>query len=194
MEQRTRTGLLFGSFNPVHTGHLIIASHFTQYTDMSEVWFVLSPRNPFKGEAEMLDQEERLYLLKLATEDNPAFKVCETELHMPTPSYTINTLKKLTREHPHREFGLLIGEDNLKDFDKWKDHQDILKMVGIYVYPRGEESFLPFLDHPGVQKITAPRIDISSSMIRKAFRQGKNPRYMLPDKVLSQIKVKGFYL
>lgn len=194
MDQHKLTGLMFGSFNPVHTAHLIIASHFVQFTDIKEVWFVLSPLNPFKDKEQILDQEKRKHLLKLAIEDNPAFKLCETELHLPIPSYTINTLGKLAIDFPDRNFVLLMGEDNLDDFDKWKDYQDILEKVSIYVYPRGEKTSSPFLDHPKVRKIHAPRFEISSTMIRKAFAEGKDLRYVVPDKVFRQIKSGGYYV
>ncbi len=187
------TGLLFGSFNPVHTGHLIIANHFVQYTDIENIWFVLSPQNPFKTDEEMLDQDKRLELLKLALEGNEHFETCDIELKMGKPSYTIHTLKKLQAAFPDHRFILIIGSDNLDDFDKWKDYEELLSLVTIYVYPRPGHSDSPFLSHPAVKLVAAPRIDISSTQIRKAIRNGKSPRYLLPDKVLQRITEKRYF-
>ncbi len=180
-------GLLFGSFNPVHTGHLIIADHFVQHTDIESIWFVLSPQNPFKTNEEMLDQEIRLELLGLAIEGNKNFEACDVELKMGRPSYTIHTVKKLQATFPDHRFILIIGSDNLDDFDKWKDYEELLSLVSIYVYPRPGHSDSPFLSHPSVSLVDAPRIDISSTQIRKAFSEGKLPRYLLPEKVLQRI-------
>ncbi len=186
-----KTGLFFGSFNPVHTGHLIIANHFVQYTDIESIWFVLSPLNPFKTGEKMLGNDERLELLHMALYDNEAFRVCDIELTMETPSYSIHTIKKLQHEHPVHSFVLLIGSDNLDEFDRWKDYLEILERVNVYVYPRGTGSNSPFLSHPSVKYIDAPRIDISSTAIRKAIHSGRDVRYLVPDKVLQRIREKG---
>lgn len=187
------TGLLFGSFNPVHTGHLIIANYFVENTAVDDVWFVLSPQNPFKTEEKMLDDRARLSLLELATKDNPAFSVCDLELDMPKPSYTLHTLKALREKYPEREFILMIGSDNLEAFDKWKDYEKLLDLIKIYVYPRSAEVKSPFLSHPNVSLIRAPLLEISSSSIRQALRGGKNPRYLLPDSVLEHIREHGYF-
>ncbi len=186
-------GLLFGSFNPVHTGHLIIANHFVQYTDIDSIWFVLSPQNPFKTNEEMLDQDKRLELLDLALEGNEDFEACDAELKMDRPSYTIHTVKKLQATFTDHRFILIIGSDNLDDFDKWKDYEELLSLVSIYVYPRPGHSDSPFLSHPSVSLVDAPRIDISSTQIRKAFSEGKLPRYLLPEKVLQRILENRYY-
>lgn len=186
-------GLLFGSFNPVHTGHLVIADHFVQYTDIECIWFVLSPQNPFKTNEEMLDQDKRLELLELAIEGNEHFEACDIELKMGTPSYTILTIKKLQADFPGHRFILIIGSDNLDDFDKWKDYEELLSLVNIYVYPRPGHSGSRFLSHPAVKLVEAPRIDISSTQIRRAISEGKSPRYLLPDKVLQRIITKNYY-
>ncbi len=187
------TGLLFGSFNPVHTGHLIIAQHFVQHTAIRDVWFVLSPQNPFKTGEKMLSEEDRLNLLRLAVEDNPSFRACDIELSMNKPSFTINTLKKLKTLYPERDFILLIGSDNLDAFDQWKNYREVLSLLTIYVYPRSDKPASPFLDLPNVKLIEAPRIEISSSGIRKDLAEGKDNRYLLPDKVLEHIKEKKYY-
>lgn len=187
------TGLLFGSFNPVHTGHLIIAQHFVQHTAIGEVWFVLSPKNPFKTGEEMLSENGRLELLQKAVEDNPAFRVCDIELTMDRPSFTIHTLKKLKTLHPERDFVLLIGSDNLDAFDQWKDYEEILSLLTVYVYPRSENPVSTFLDRYNVTLINAPRLEISSTGIRQDLSEGKDPRYLLPEKVLGCIRENGYY-
>ena len=191
--KRKKTGLLFGSFNPVHTGHLIIASHFLQHTDLKEVWFVLSPQNPFKTEEDLLQDSKRLELLHLAVDDNVRFRICDIELSMDKPSFTIHTIKKLQKEYPDRDFVLLIGSDNLNEFDRWKNHEEILSTVKIYVYPRKGKVSSRFSSHPSIKMVDAPRIDISSTQIRKDFQLGREPRYLLPDKVLQKIKDKKHY-
>ena len=187
------TGLLFGSFNPVHTGHLIIAQHFVQHTGIREVWFVLSPQNPFKTGEEMLSEEGRFKLLRKAVEDNPAFRACDTELSMEKPSYTIHTLNKLKTLHPERDFVLLIGSDNLDAFNQWKNYEEILSLLTIYVYPRSDNPASPFLDRPNVTLIEAPRLEISSTSIRQDLASAKDPRYLLPDKVLDCIRKNEYY-
>jgi len=186
-------GLLFGSFNPVHTGHLVIANHFVQYTDIEYIWFVLSPQNPFKTNEEILHQEKRLGLLELALEGNEYFEACDIELKMGRPSYTVHTIKKLQATFPGHKFILIIGSDNLDDFDKWKDYEELLSLVNIYVYPRPGHSDSPFLSHPAVKLVEAPRMDISSTQIRKALSEGKLPRYLLPERVLQRILENRYY-
>ncbi len=192
--EKTITGLFFGSFNPVHTGHLIIANHFIQYTDIEEVWFVITPQNPHKPKNQMLDEKERLDLLKLAIGNNPCFFPCDVEFSMKKPSYSVYTIKKLQKDYPGRIFKLLIGSDNLQFFDTWKDHKEIIALLDIQVYPRTVEKESPFLSHPAVSMVSAPLIEISSSAIRSAIAAGKEPRYMLPDAVLDRIIQGGFYV
>ncbi len=190
----TTTGLLFGSFNPVHTGHLIIANHFVTQTDIEEVWFVLSPQNPLKTSSGLLPDEERLELLELAVEDNPDFHVSDIELQMPRPSYTVRTIELLLEKFPERQFVLLIGSDNLDVFDQWKDHERLPELLPIYVYPRSPDAASSaFLDHPRISLKEAPLLEISSSDIRQRIREGKTPRYLLPDKVLERIRERGSY-
>ncbi len=190
----TTTGLFFGSFNPVHIGHLIIADYFVANTDIDEVWFVLSPQNPLKSSADLLPDEERLNLLALAVEDNPDFRVSDVELQMPKPSYTVHTIELLLEKYPERQFVLLIGSDNLDVFDQWKDHERLPELLPIYVYPRSRDvASSDFLDHPRIRLKPAPMLEISSSNIRQAIREGKNPRYLLPGKVLERIRERGSF-
>ena len=131
-----KIGLFFGTFNPVHTGHLIIAEYFVEQTDLKEVWFVISPQNPLKDKSKLLADHHRLALLKIAVEDNPKFKVTDIEYKMSKPSFTIKTLAYLSEKHPDRKFVLLMGSDNLLTFHKWMNYEQILKYYEIYVYPR----------------------------------------------------------
>ncbi len=187
-------GLFFGSFNPVHIGHLIIADYFVQFSGIDEIWFVVSPQNPFKTNQQMLNEKARLNLVRLATENNPCFKVTDIEFNMERPSYTYNTLKKLISLNPGKEFVLIAGSDNLDEFDKWKNYDAILSMVDLYVYPRhgftGKEYFV---QHPKVFLKPAPVIEISSSYIRKIISSGKDAKYYLPENVYREITVKKYY-
>jgi len=186
-EKKTRTGLFPGSFNPVHTGHLIIAHHLLQYSDLKEIWFVISPHNPLKENAGLLPEQVRLELLKMAVEEQPGFSVCDRELSMERPSYTYKTLDVLKKEFPERDFVLIIGSDNLDVFDQWKEYKKILAETDIYVYPRKGSPGSEFYDAPRVRPVAAPMVEISSTFIREAFHKGKDPRYLLPEKVYRQI-------
>lgn len=191
-EQKTRTGLFPGSFNPIHIGHLIIAHHLLQYSDLEEIWFVISPHNPLKENSGLLPEQVRLELLKIAVEDQPGFSVCERELSMEKPSYTYKTLDLLRKEFPGRDFVLIIGSDNLDVFDQWKEYKKILAETDIYVYPRKGSPGSEFYNAPRVSQVKAPLMEISSTFIREAFRQGKHPRYLLPEKVYWQIMAKQY--
>ncbi len=187
-----RTGLFFGSFNPVHIGHLIVAEHMLHFTDLEQLWFVLSPQNPLK-EAEALEDGLRWEMLLAAIGDQPDFSACDAELGMPRPSYTAHTLEALRSKHPERDFVLLIGSDNLEVFDQWKDYRRIMDSTDIYVYPRPGYSTGHFLTHPRVVRISAPLLGISSSMIRERIRAGKSPRFLLPGKVFELIEIRRLY-
>lgn len=190
--QKIRTGLFSGSFNPVHIGHLIIAHHLLQHTDLEEVWFVITPHNPLKAPSGLLPYEVRLELLHLALDGQQGFGVCEREMSLPRPNYTYKTLEVLKEEFPERDFGLIIGSDNLEVFDQWKEHEKILAENDIYVYPRKDSGGSVFEAYERVKMVEAPLIEISSTFIREAFRQGKDPRFLLPEKVYERIKEKGY--
>lgn len=183
------TGLFFGSFNPVHSGHMMLANYFQQYTDIDEIWFIVSPQNPLKKRKDLLDEYQRLELVNRAINDFPAFKVSDIEFHLNKPSYTVITLAHLKEKYPDRNFVLIMGEDNLLTFKKWFNHEQILKENKIYVYPRHNEATekSEFESHPSVMKVAAPRIEISSSFIRKAIKASKDVRYFLPEKVFDYI-------
>lgn len=184
---KSRTGIFPGSFNPVHIGHLIIAHHLLHHSDLSEIWFVVSPQNPLKEHSELLPEQTRLALLKLAIDEQPGFFLCQREFTLERPSYTWKTIQVLREENPERDFVLIIGSDNLDVFAQWKDHGKILESTDIYVYPRRGASGNEFQRHPRVRMVGAPLIEISSAIIREGFRKGSPPRYMLPDKVYRQI-------
>ena len=176
----------------MHAGHLIIAHHLLQYSDLEEIWFVISPHNPLKEKGELLPDQFRLELLHLAVDDQPGFGVCDREMSLPRPSYTYKTLEVLKEEFPEREFVLIIGSDNLEVFDQWKAYEKILNENDIYVYPRKGASESAYYSHERVKAMEAPLIEISSTFIREALRQGKDPRYLLPEKVYQRLKEKRY--
>ncbi|MDX5348229.1 MAG: nicotinate-nucleotide adenylyltransferase [Hymenobacteraceae bacterium] len=190
-----RVGLLFGSFNPIHIGHLILANYMATNTDLSTVWFVVSPQNPFKPSNTLLHEFDRLHMVRLAVEDNPNLGVTDIEFSMPKPSYTIDTLTYLQEKYPSYEFVLIIGEDNLSFLHKWKNYESILKYHQVYVYPRsGATERHPMLhEHPEIKVFEAPILDISATFIRNCIREGKSIRYLLPEVVEEYIRVKKFY-
>lgn len=188
-----KTGLYFGSFNPIHIGHLIIANQILVNSDLEEIWFVISPHNPLKEKSSLLDDNHRLSLVKVAIDDNPDFKACDIEFKMPKPSYTIHTLLNLEEKYPNRKFCLIIGSDNLHSFEKWFNYEQILQNYQLYVYPRPNYLDCPFKTHPSVKWVDAPLIEISSSYIREAIKNNKSAKYLLPEKVLAYINEMHFY-
>lgn len=188
-----KTGLYFGSFNPIHVGHLIIAEYFVEHSDLQELWFVVSPQNPLKKKASLLDDRERLHIVNLAIEDDLRFKACDIEFSLSKPSYTSYTLQVLREQHPNREFCLIMGEDNLQTFTKWFNWEYILENYLLYVYPRPGYDGGDLRTHPHVHLVDAPQMEISSTMIRDSFHTGKPARYMLPEKVFRYLDEEGFY-
>lgn len=162
-----KVGLFFGSFNPVHIGHLVIANFMAENTDLQKVWFVVSPHNPLKEKKSLLKDADRLHLVRLATEDNTKFKVSDIEFKLPQPSYTIHTLTYLKEKFPQHEFVLIMGSDNLESLEKWKNYEIILRDYEIYVYSRTEKLKTPLANHAHVKIFEVPVMDISSSEIRK---------------------------
>ena len=194
MEKPSKTGLFFGSFDPVHIGHLIIAEYMHMHTDLQKIWFVISPVNPHKTHQSQTDSQTRLEMLHLALDDNQAFQLCDIELDMPQPNYTIYTLRKLKDKYPEKNFVLIIGSDNLEGFEKWKDHKEILEMTEIYVYPRNVKKVKSRLSQiKSVHIIEAPLLELSSTIIRKGFARGLETKYMLHEKVYKFIKENNLY-
>lgn len=188
-----KTGLFFGSFNPIHLGHLMIASWMTEFTDIGQVWFVISPHNPLKEKSTLLADVNRLYMVNVAVEDEPKFKASNIEFHLPQPSFTIDTLAYIGEQYPDREFVLIAGSDTLPTLHKWKNYEQLLEHYPFYIYPRPNTEKSPFDGHPNVRFVDAPVVEISSSFIRSAIREGKNMQYFLPAKVWDYIEKMGFY-
>nr|NQU92166.1 nicotinate-nucleotide adenylyltransferase [Bacteroidota bacterium] len=188
-----KVGLLFGSFNPVHIGHLIVAGYMREFTDLDKVWFVVSPHNPLKEKATLLGDHHRLMLVKTAIEDDPSFKALDIEFKMPKPSYTIDTLTYLSEEYPDYEFVLIAGTDVLPTFHKWKNYKVLLDEYQIYIYNRTGSNSGKYSNHPAIKYFNAPIMEISSSFIRRAIADGKDVRYMLPNTVWTYIREMHFY-
>lgn len=191
---RKKIGLLFGSFNPIHIGHLIIAETIaTQLTH--EVWFVVSPHNPFKDKKSLLNHHDRLHLVRLAVEDNPKLRPSNIEFNLPQPSYTIDTLAYLHEKYPEHEFCVIMGEDNLLSFHKWKNYEQILKYYELIIYPRPNCPDTPqhYRHNERIQWLKVPLIDLSATYIRDLVRQGSSIRYLVPDAVYEYIQSSGWW-
>ena len=191
--KKRKIGLFFGSFNPVHNGHLMLANYIMEYTDLDSIWFVVSPQNPFKDKDSLLDDNHRLEMLKMAIQNDERFEVCDIEFDMPQPSYTIDTLNRLSELHPDTEFYLICGMDNLNKFNKWKNYQDILDNYHLLVYPRKNYDRGELSNHKSVQIINAPEIEISSTFIRKAMTENKDLRHFMPNESYKYMIDMGFY-
>jgi nicotinate-nucleotide adenylyltransferase len=189
-----KIGLFFGSFNPIHIGHLIIANTMAENTDLQEVWLVVSPQNPFKKNASLLHEFDRYEMVSLAINDNNKLKVSDVEFHLARPSYTIDTLTYLSEKHPQHQFVLIIGEDNLKAFPNWKNYDKILDYYELYVYPRPSIEKSELANHPKVKFVPAPLLDISATYIRNTIKEGKSIRYLVTEQVEHFIDKKQFYL
>lgn len=195
----TETGLFFGSFNPVHIGHLAIANYITEYSSLKEIWFVVSPRNPLKDKESLLDERHRLYITELAIGDDLRFRVSDIEFGMPKPSYTIDTLTLLTEKYPLRRFSIIMGEDNLTTLHKWKNPEILVKRWPIIVYPRpsmagrGTKRLQEILSRAEIQRVDAPVIGISGSFIRNAIREGRDIPWFVPAPAWRYIREMHFY-
>lgn len=189
-----RIGLFFGSFNPIHVGHLIIANTMATTTDLEQVWFVVSPKNPFKKTKSLLHEFDRFDMVERAIADNSRLKATNIEFSMPKPSYTIDTLTRLSEKYPQHTFRLIMGEDNLAQFANWKNHEKILEYYGLSVYPRPRATESVFKSHPNVHLVAAPLLDISATFIRDCIRANRSIRYMVPDVVEEMIERKKFYV
>lgn len=193
-----KIGLYFGTFNPIHIGHLIIANYMVEFTDLDQVWMVVTPHNPHKKKSSLLDDYQRLHLVHLATESFPKIKPSDVEFKLSQPNYTINTLVHLQEKYPTNEFSLIMGEDNLNSFHKWKNYEVILENYDLYVYPRtissDEKINEIFINHPKIHQVKAPIVEISSTFIRESIKNKKNITPMLPSKVAEYIDKSGFYL
>lgn len=190
-----KIGLYFGTFNPIHIGHLIIANHMAEYSGLDQIWMMVTPHNPLKKKDTLLDDYQRLQLVFLATEDYPKMKPSDFEFKLPQPNYTVNTLSHLKDKYPTYEFSLIMGEDNIKTFHKWKNYEIILENHDIYVYPRIslETDNSEFKNHPRIHHINAPIVEISSTFIRENIKNKKNVQPLLPAKVWEYIDHNNLY-
>jgi nicotinate-nucleotide adenylyltransferase len=189
-----KVGLYFGTFNPIHVGHLIIANHFAEHSDLEQVWCVVTPQSPMKKKQSILDNNQRLEMVYLATKEYQKIKPNDIEFQLKQPNYTIYTLAYLEEKHPEHEFALIMGEDNLVSLPKWKNAEVLLERYPIYVYPRKFQSETVKHNIKGnINKIEAPVIEISSSFIRKAIKEGKNIRPLLPEAVWVYLDEMNFY-
>lgn len=201
-----KIGLFFGSFNPIHVGHLLIANHMVNHSDMEEIWFVVSPHNPHKKKASLLKGYHRLAIVKEAIEDNDKFKASDVEFGLSQPSYTVETLAYLKEKHPTYQFSLLMGEDNLRSFHKWKNYELILENNPIFIYPRVltiqeladtnfklDEKMTSLLEHKNITVTDAPVMKVSSSFIRNLIKEGKSIKYLLTESARTYVEEMNFY-
>ena len=187
-----KVGLFFGSFNPFHVGHKVIASYFVEFTDLERVVFVVSPQNPFKDKPSLLDQYHRLMIIRMEIEDNPKLQVSDIEFNMPQPSYTVDTLAYLYDKKPANDYALIMGSDNLNNFHKWKNYQHILEKHHIYVYPRPRYSI--DIQHEHIHIVNdVPLMEISASFIRRSIKEKKDVSYLVPEKAWKYIDEMNFY-
>ena len=190
---RRKVGLFFGSFNPVHVGHMILANFMATRTELDEVWMVVSPHNPLKKRGSLARDHDRLHLVELAIGDNPYLRASRIEFDLPKPSYTVDTLAVLRERYPDYDFALLMGSDNLASFAKWKNHDIILRDYRIQVYRRPGYDDGPFADHPSVTIHDAPLMQISATYIRERLQQGDSIRYLVPPPVEEELLKSGMY-
>lgn len=190
-----KVGLYFGTFNPIHVGHLIIANHIVENSDLDQLWMVVTPHNPLKKKSGLLADYHRLQMVHLATEDYDKIIPSDIEFKLPQPNYTVNTLAHLQEKFPQHQFSLIMGEDNLKSLKKWKNFELILNDYQLYVYPRISTDEVPeeFLNHPNIHQVSAPIIELSSTYIRNSIKEQKNIKPMLDAKVWEYINHNLFY-
>lgn len=190
---RNKIGLFFGSFNPVHNGHLMLANYLVEYAGLDSLWFVVTPQNPLKDKKSLLRDHHRRDMLEMAVKNDTRFEVCDIEFYMPKPSYTIDTLVRLSERYPNTDFYLVCGMDNLASFRKWKNYQVILDNYHLLVYPRKGYDGGDLIHHESVHIVEAPEIEISSTFIRKAVSENKDVRYFMPEKSYKYMIDMNFY-
>lgn len=195
----SKIGLYFGSFNPIHTGHIVIAGYMTEFTPIEEIWFVVSPQNPLKRKGTLLDNYQRLHMVNLGIGKNYRMKASDIEFHLPLPSYTIHTLAYLEEKYSGHTFSLVMGEDNLHTLHKWKNAAELVKRYELYVYPRprsakpSSSALDTILSRAKVRYVKAPLMDISGTFIRRGIRQGRDMSYFMPAPVWKYIDEMGYY-
>jgi nicotinate-nucleotide adenylyltransferase len=186
-------GLFFGSYNPVHVGHMILANHIVEHSHLKQVWMVVSPHNPLKQKSSLANDHDRLHLLRLAIGDNLNLKASDVEFSLPKPSYTIDTLTYLEEKYPGKKFSLIMGADNISTLEKWKNYELLLERHTIYVYHRPGYDLGAFGNHSSVKLIEAPLLDISATFIRQSIKDGKSIQYLVPDKVFEYLSSSKMY-
>lgn len=188
-----KIGLYFGSFNPIHHGHLIIASHILYNSNLSQIWFVVSPQNPLKQSNSLLNEYHRLYLVQLAVEGEKRMRAVDIEFKLPKPSYTINTLTYLQEKYPEHSFAVIMGSDSFQNISRWKNYEQLLKNYPVYIYPRPGKTELPSHEGTEIIEINAPLLEISATQIRNNINQAKSIRYLVPENVREEIEKNGYY-
>ncbi|MFO8234792.1 MAG: nicotinate (nicotinamide) nucleotide adenylyltransferase [Bacteroidales bacterium] len=188
-----KVGLFFGSFNPVHIGHLAIANYFSEFSDLQQIWLIISPQNPFKDEDKLISEHDRYQMVKLALKSNDRIIPSKVEFDLPKPSYTVSTFNYLSEKYPRKEFVMIMGSDNLRNLHRWKDYEDLINQYELFVYPRIDTSPEEFRKKYPMKFFNAPRIEISSSFIRESIKKGKNVRYFLPYNVYDYIQKRHLY-
>jgi nicotinate-nucleotide adenylyltransferase len=187
-----KIGLYFGSFNPIHHGHLIIANHIVQNTDIEQGWFIVSPQNPLKSSAGLLNEYHRLYLIKIAIEGEKNLRALDIEFGLPKPSYTSNTLAHLHEKYPENEFSIIMGSDSFQNITRWKNYEFILKNYPVYIYKRPDHEITQSFPEASIIHVHAPLLEISATHIRESIKNGRSIRYLVPEKVQEEIE-KGHY-
>jgi nicotinate-nucleotide adenylyltransferase len=188
-----KVGLFFGSFNPIHIGHVILASYVVDHSDLDQIWFVVSPQNPFKEKSSLLAFHHRYAMVQATVEDDARLRACDIESKLDQPSYTVNTLVVLSEKHPEIQFTLIMGGDNLASFHKWKNYEAILQNYSILCYSRPESGKAELANHLKVTVLDAPQMDYSSSLLRNMIKEGKTVQYLMPPKAWAYLDEMNLY-
>ena len=188
-----KVGIYSGSFNPIHHGHVMLANYLVEFSDLDELWFVVTPQNPLKEKSELLDDDERLKMVQLAIGDDPRFHVSDIEMNLPRPSYTINTLTALSEQHPDCQFVFICGMDSLQNLTRWREYKKILDNYMLLVFPREGYDGGELVHHPSVTILKTPILEISSTFIRQSVKEGRDVRHFMPEKAFLYMRKQGFY-
>ena len=188
-----KIGIYSGSFNPIHHGHVMLANYLVEFSDLDELWFVVTPQNPLKKKEDLLADEERLRMVRLAVGDDPRFRVSDVEMHLPTPSYTINTLTALSDQYPDCRFVFICGMDSLQNFKNWREYQSILDNYELLVFPREGYDGGDLARHPSVTVLKTPIVEVSSTFIRRCVKEGRDVRHFMPERAFRYMKENRFY-
>ncbi len=189
-----KIGIYSGSFNPIHHGHVMLANYLVEFSDLDELWFVVSPQNPLKKKEDLLDDDERLKMVQLAVGDDPRFCVSDIEMHLPTPSYTINTLAALSEQYPDCQFVFICGMDSLQNFRNWREYQRILDNYELLIFPREGYDGGELINYPSVTVLKTPILEISSTFIRQCIKEGRDVRHFMPEKAFNYLMQNRFYM